>query len=89
MFEQVHNFVTSDQFWYYHGFVLTTLWVVVATMGIILKRYNTVLHVLSFAIVDFTTLFFAGAAFYNVYPYFQYFNEWPTIKKGHIIGGNQ
>ena len=86
---EVHSFILSDKFWYYHGWVLTGLWVVAATLGIIFKRINlTILHVITFAVVDFTTIFFAGSAFYKLYPYLDGFWDFPTFKQGHIAGGN-
>ena len=52
-----------------------------------IKKYNTLVHVLTFAIVDFTTLFFAGAALYRVSGHLDKFAEWNPIKQGHIAGG--
>lgn len=67
--------------------MLTTLWVGVSFLGIFLKRFSTILHVLSFAIVDFTTLFFAGAALYKILPTLSTFAEWHWLKQAHVSGG--
>ena len=77
----------SDKFWLYHGFVLSGLWVIGSALGIFFKKISTLLHVLTFAIVDFTTLFFAGAALARVSGHLDKFMEWTPIKQGHIAGG--
>lgn len=66
----ISSFVYSPEFWAYHGFVLSGLWVILSAFAIAIKSKNTLLHVLSFAIIDFTTLFFAGAALFRVFPKF-------------------
>lgn len=71
--ESITNFIHSKEFWLYHGFVLSGLWVLFSAFGIFIKKYNTLLHVLSFAIIDFTTLFFAGSALYRVAPHMSHF----------------
>ena len=85
--ESVTKFIHSSDFWIYHGFVLSGLWVLASAFGIFIKRYSTILHVLTFASVDFTTLFFAGSALYRVFPHINHFMEWNIIKQGHIAGG--
>lgn len=72
----------------YHGFVLSGLWVLGSAIGIFLKKFSTILHVLTFAIVDFTTLFFAGAALIRVGAHFDKFAEWAPLKQAHVAGGN-
>ena len=42
--------------------VLSGLWVLSSAFGIFLKRLSTTLHAITFAIVDFITLFFVGSA---------------------------
>lgn len=85
--EEVQTFLHSKQFWYWHGFVLSVLWVLVSAIGILAKRFNTKVHVLLFIIVDFTTVFFAGFALYRVSSGFSNFIEWSPLKQGHVVGG--
>lgn len=70
MLESVQNFVLSEAFWKIHGIVLALLWIIIAPIGVFIKRKNTELHLLSFAIVDYGTLFFAGAGIYRLWPEF-------------------
>ena len=62
----VAEFIASKEFWIWHGFVLSGLWVLGSALGIFFKRFSTTLHAMTFVIVDFTTLFFAGSALYRV-----------------------
>lgn len=83
----VQEFIHSKEFWIYHGFVLSGLWLLASALGILVKKFSTQLHLLIFMIVDFTTIFFAGSALYRVSENFFSFTEWPLLKKGHVIGG--
>ncbi len=85
--EGVSDFIHSKDFWVWHGFVLSGFWVLLSAVGIFLKRFSTQLHLLIFAVIDFTTLFFAGAALYRVSAGFPNFADWTLLKKGHVIGG--
>lgn len=83
----VQEFIHSKEFWLWHGFVLSGLWVLGSALGIFVKRFSTQLHLLIFVIIDFTTLFFAGSALYRVSAGFSNFMDWPLLKKGHVTGG--
>lgn len=85
--QEVQTFVFSSEFWIWHGFVLSFLWVIVSALAIFAKRFSLSLHLLLFVIVDFTTLFFAGAALYRVLPGFSSFADWSALKKAHVLGG--
>ena len=84
----ISEFIFSKDFWFYHGWFLTFLWVLLSLAGITIKKYNITLHLLSFAIVDYITLFFGGAGLYRVWTKGVSFWEWPLIKQIHIVGGN-
>lgn len=83
----IQEFIHSKEFWLYHGFVLSGLWLLASSLGIFLKRFSITLHLLVFFIVNATTIFFAGSALYRVSAGFPNFMEWPLLKKGHVIGG--
>lgn len=85
--QEVQNFINSKDFWLYHGFVLSGLWVLLSALAIMLKKINTQLHVLLFILIDATTIFFAGAALWRVSSSFSQFNEWPLLKKAHVSAG--
>ena len=87
IFQNILDFINSDSFWEYHGLFLSVFWIVGAALGIYIKRKNTELHLLSFAIVDYGTLFFAGAALYRIWPELANFFSWKFIKQMHIGGG--
>ena len=63
----------SKSFWYFHGVILAILWVIIAPLGVYIKRKSTNLHVLTFAIIDYGTLFFTGVAIYRIWPKFSNF----------------
>jgi hypothetical protein len=69
----VRDFIFSKEFWIYHGFVLSGLWVLLSAIAIFVKRFSIQLHLLLFVIINFTTIFFAGAALYRVLPGFANF----------------
>lgn len=85
--DQVSQFIHSKEFWTWHGFILSGFWVLLSAVGILVKKFSTQLHLLVFAVIDFTTLFFAGAALYRVSGGFANFAEWALLKKCHVIGG--
>ena len=86
--EVVQKFINSREFFTYHGFVLSGLWVLLSSLAILLKKVNLKLHVLLFIVIDATTIFFAGAALWRVSSNFPTFSDWTLLKKAHVIGGN-
>ena len=50
--EGVINFINSKEFWIYHGFVLSGLWVLASAFAIFIKKYSKILHVMSFFTID-------------------------------------
>lgn len=86
--QEVQTFINSKDFWIYHGFVLSGMWVFLSALAILLKKVNTQLHVLLFILIDAITVFFAGAALWRVSASFHLFNEWPLLKKAHVCAGS-
>ena len=66
--EQVKSFVHSPDFWKWHGFVLSVLWLFGSSLGIYFKKKSVKLHLLTYFVVDYVSLFFMGAAIYLIYP---------------------
>lgn len=87
LLHSVKDFIYSNEFWMWHGFVLSFLWVIVSALAILSKRFSIQIHLTLFALVDFTTIFFAGSALYRVSGGFSSFSEWSTLKKAHVTGG--
>lgn len=84
---QIEEFIRHKDFFYYHGVVLTFLWFVLSTIGILLRKVSKQLHALAFFVVDVVTAFFIIGAIIRVYPYLSRFDSWSFVKKCHIIGG--
>lgn len=72
----------------WHGFVLSGLWILGSAFGILAKKFSTVLHLLTFVIINFTTLFFAGSALYRVATGVSNFMDWSLLKQAHVCAGN-
>lgn len=85
---QLNEFIFSKQYWDYHGFVLSGLWVLVSAVAILAKKLNTTFHVFLFVMVDLLTIFFATTAIYRVSYNVHTFFEWSPLKQCHVIGGN-
>lgn len=85
---QIGDFVKGADFFWYHGYGLTLLWVVASTVGILAKKINLYLHAAIFFIVDVSTIFLVGGAFYRYLPKFAQFSEWDLVRKLHVFGGN-
>ena len=81
------QFVQRPDFFWYHGYGLTTLWVVACTLAILAKRINLYLHAALFFIVDVLTIFLVGGAFYRYIGRFGQWQEWTLVKQLHIFGG--
>ena len=82
------SFIDHDKFFDYHGLTLSFLWIFACSFGILLKRFNLYLHAASFFIIDVLTVYFITGAWVRVYPHIDTFDQWSTLKKGHIVGGN-
>jgi len=84
----IRRFVNSESFFWWHGYGLTTLWIVASTVGILAKRINIYLHALMFLLIDVSTIFLVGGAFYIYLPKFATYTEWTIVRQLHIFGGN-
>lgn len=60
------QFVFSEEFWKYHGYILSGLWLGLSGVGVAVKSRSVVAHLLIFAIVDYSTLFLGGGAIIRV-----------------------
>lgn len=88
IFGQLESFIRSENFFYYHGVVLNSLWIIGATIAILLRKVSKQLHALAFFLIDFITIFFIVGGLIRVYPYLGNFSQWSLIKQGHIAGGS-
>ena len=67
---QVKSFLLDDeQFWFYHGYGLTFLWIILSTFGIAIRgikgRATKWTHILIFVIIDYITLFLGAGVIYR------------------------
>ena len=85
--DQVSAFVNGKNFFWYHGYGLTFIWIVASVIGILVKKINIYLHAIIFFLVDVSTLFLVGGAFYRYLPKFSGAAEWTLVKQLHIFGG--
>lgn len=88
VFDKIASFVAGADFFWYHGYGLTFLWIVASTIGILAKKINIYLHALLFFVIDVSTVFLVGGAFYRYLPKFASYSEWTLVKQLHIFGGN-
>lgn len=65
--QELDAFIHTQDFWFYHGWILTTLWVFCSLFGMYIRKHNLKLHLLSFFIVDWSTVFWGGAALYRLW----------------------
>lgn len=73
--DQVLSFIQGPDFFWYHGYGLTAIWIVAVTIAILAKKINIYVHALLFWIVDMTTIFLVGGAFYR-YLINDRFSQW-------------
>ncbi len=85
--DQIVTFVNGKDFFFYHGYGLTLIWVVASVIGVLMKKVNIYLHALCFFLIDVSTLFLVGGAIYRYLPRFASAGEWSTVKQVHIFGG--
>jgi len=86
--DQANTFIHSDDFFYYHGIILISLWFFGSIIAILMRKVSIIGHALLFNIVDFTTSFFIIGAMIRVYPHISdRWDQWSLLKKGHFIGG--
>jgi hypothetical protein len=89
----ITEFIASKDFWFFHGWGLTTAWLVFSFLGILVKKLlrgnvGLYLHIFLFFINNAATYFLAGSAIYRLYPHLYKFFDWSLLKQGHIVGGN-
>lgn len=79
------KFVLTEEFWKYHGYVLSLLWLGLSGVGVAVKSKSVFAHLLVFAIVDYGTLFLGGAALYRIYDHVENYTE-PLIVIHFVLG---
>lgn len=91
---RVVAFTTSSDYWFYHGWGLTILWVVFAFFGLLIRKvlrgqWSKWIHIGVFILVDYTSLFLELTALYRVWPRIAggTFVEWPILKTAHVAFG--
>lgn len=67
--------------------MLSIFWLIGSSVGIILKKKDIRLHILSFLVVDYGSLFFMGAGFYLTIPKLFDFFALGTAEQIHIVLG--
>jgi glucose dehydrogenase len=72
--DKIVSFVNGSEFFWYHGYGLTFLWIVACTVAILAKKINLYLHALLFFVTDVLTIFLVGGAFYRYLPKFGQWN---------------
>ena len=86
---QVNTFIRGDQFFEWHGIVLSSCWLIGSVIAILARRVSVQLHAILFFLIDVATAFFIIGAMIRVYPHMQAnFDKWDIVKKSHFIGGN-
>ncbi len=70
------DFIHSDNFWRWHGFVLSILWMLGSAIGITLKKKKLNYHIAIFFLVDYVSLFFMATAIYLIVPRLHEFWSW-------------
>ncbi len=86
---QVNSFIRGDQFFEWHGIVLSSCWLLGSVIAILARRVSVQLHAILFFLIDAATAFFIVGAMLRVYPHIQTnFDKWDIVKKSHFIGGN-
>jgi hypothetical protein len=89
----VKSFLLNDeQFWFYHGYGLTFLWIVFATFGIAIRglknKYTKWTHILIFVLIDYITLFLGGGVIYKYWgDLLSNFKNWSVLTQIHAILG--
>ena len=81
------DFIYSESFWESHGMWLAGLWILGSVIGVFIKKWSANLHALSFAIVDYPSLYFGIGGLIRVWPSMPLFWEWTLPKQLHVIGG--
>lgn len=83
-----NTFIRGDQFFEWHGIVLSSCWLIGSVIAILARRVSVQLHAILFFLIDAATAFFIVGAMLRVYPHIQAnFDKWDLLKKGHFIGG--
>jgi hypothetical protein len=67
---EVDSFIKGDSFFFYHGVVLASLWIVGSVVAILLRKVSVTLHALLFFVIDAVTAFFIVGGMLRVYPQF-------------------
>lgn len=81
------EFYNRPDFFWFHGYGLTTLWILASVFAILFKKISVYLHALCFFIIDVSTMFLIGGAIYRYLPKFASWQSWETIRQVHIFGG--
>lgn len=87
LFTPIAQIITSENFFDYHGLVLSLVWFVACLAAILARRVSPALHGVMFFILDVTTLFFTAGAWIRIYPHLATYQTWSTLKLLHILGG--
>ena len=69
LLEPVNAFIRSDDFFHYHGLVLSTSWIILSVVAILLRKVSVLIHATLFFLIDVATAFFIIGAMIRVYPY--------------------
>jgi len=81
------DFFNSPDFFWYHGYGLTTLWILASTFAILFKKVSIYLHAFCFFLIDVSTMLLVGGAFYRYLPKFASWTEWTLVRQMHVFGG--
>lgn len=89
---RVFDFVEAKEFWWWHGWGLTFNWLVLAFIGIMVRRLkeNTLtewIHIIILAFVDYTSMFLMVGAAYKLYGSIGTFFLWPVVLQLHVGAG--
>lgn len=88
LLQPVDAFIRSDDFFHYHGLVLSTSWIILSVVAILLRKTSVYIHATLFFFIDVATAFFIIGGMIRVYPYLSVkWDDWSLLKKGHFIGG--
>jgi hypothetical protein len=84
----LNEFITSKDFFWYHGVVLGSLWLCGSVIAILARRIAVTIHALLFFLIDATTAFFIVGGMLRVYPHIATrWDDWGMLKQGHFVGG--
>lgn len=82
----------DNRFWFYHGYGLTFIWTVFATLAIAVRsikgRASKWTHGIIFSAIDYITLFLGGGVLYKYWGqiYHEFFS-WSFLKQVHAVAG--